>query len=265
MYRTRVNAMNIKNETAQLIDDYLRWLKDKTILRDVGEKWIEITTPHLDRHNDCLQIYVKKDDKGYLLTDDGYIIGDLKMSGFSLNTSKHKKMLKTVLAGFGIQLQGDELFVRGGENDFPLKKHSLLQAMLAVNDFFYLVSPRVIGVFSEDASKWLDLTGIRYTPNASFTGKSGYCHQFDFVIPKSNVQPERILQAVNDPRKTNIELLMFKWGDTREIRSPESKMFALLNDAQKKVSEPVLTALNNYGIQTILWSEHEKSNEILIA
>ena len=79
--------MNIKSETSKLIDDYLFWLKDKTALREVGEKWVEITTPHLDRHNDCLQIYVKKDDKGYLLTDDGYIISDLKMSGFHSSTS----------------------------------------------------------------------------------------------------------------------------------------------------------------------------------
>lgn len=257
--------MNIKNETSKLIDDYSRWLKDKTILRAVSEKWVEITTPHLDRHNDCLQIYVKKDDKGYLLTDDGYIIGDLKMSGFSLSTSKHQKMLKTVLAGFGVQLEDEELFIRAGENEFPLKKHSLLQAMLAVNDFFYLVSPRIIGVFSEDASKWLDLAGVRYTPNVNFTGKSGYNHQFDFVIPKSNLQPERILQAINDPRKTNIELLIFKWGDTREIRSPESKMFAVLNNSKKTVSENVLEALKSYDIQTILWTEHEKANEILIA
>lgn len=257
--------MSIKSKTSKLIDDYLLWLKDKTALREVGEKWVEITTPHLDRHNDCLQIYVKKDDKGYLLTDDGYIISDLKMSGFSLTTSKHQKMLKTVLAGFGVQLEGEELFVRAGDSDFPLKKHNLLQAMLAVNDFFYLVSPRVVGVFFEDASKWLDITGIRYTPNVNFTGKSGYNHQFDFVIPKSILQPERILQAVNDPRKTNIELLIFKWGDTREIRSPESKMFALLNNAQKKVSETVLEALNSYDIQTILWTEHEKANQILIA
>lgn len=257
--------MNIKSETSKLIDDYLLWLKDKTVLREVGEKWIEITTPHLDRHNDCLQIYLKKDDKGYLLTDDGYIINDLKMSGFSLSTSKHQKILKTMLAGFGVQLEDEELFVRAGENDFPLKKHNLLQAMLAANDFFYLISPRFVGVFSEDASNWLDVTGIRYTPNVNFTGKSGYNHQFDFVIPKSNLQPERILQAVNDPRKNNIELLIFKWGDTREIRSPESKMFALLNNSQKKISESVLEALDSYNIQTILWTEHEKANEILIA
>jgi Domain of unknown function DUF1829/Domain of unknown function DUF1828 len=257
--------MNIKNEMSKLIDDYLHWLKDKTILKEVEEKWVEITTPHLDRHNDCLQIYVKKNDEGYLLTDDGYIISDLLMSGCSLNSSKRQKMLKTALAGFGVQLEGEELIVRAGANDFPLKKHNLIQAMLTVNDFFYFASPHVTGVFFEDVSKWMDLRGIRYTPNVKFAGKSGYDHQFDFVIPKSHSQPERIIQMINNPRKNAVESLVFKWGDTRETRSPESKMFALLNNAQITVHEAVIDALHRYDIQTILWTKHEKAEEILIA
>ncbi|WP_418888699.1 DUF1829 domain-containing protein, partial [Methanothrix soehngenii] len=34
-----------------------------------------------------------------------------------------------------------------------------------------------------------------------FTGKSGYDHLFDFVIPKSKKRPERILQAINRPSR----------------------------------------------------------------
>jgi len=55
------------------IDKYVAWLKDKTSLRQL-EDWIEITTPYLDRHNDHLQIYAKRLNGGYLLTDDGYVL-----------------------------------------------------------------------------------------------------------------------------------------------------------------------------------------------
>jgi hypothetical protein len=257
--------MNIKNEISERIDDYFLWLKDKTILKEVKEKWVEITTPHLDRHNDCLQIYVKKDDKGYLLTDDGYIISDLLMSGCSLDSSKRQKALKIVLAGFGIQLEGEELLVRANINDFSLKKHNLVQAMLAVNDLFYLASPHVIGVFLDDVEKWMNLKGIRYTPNVKFAGKSGYDHQFDIVIPKSHSQPERIIQLVNHPQKNSVETLVFKWVDTRETRSSESQMFALMNNSQTKVSETVIDALGCYDIQTILWTQHENAERILTA
>ena len=58
-------------EIQRLLDDYLAWLKDKTTLRQI-DAWVEITTPYLDRHNDSIQIYAKKADGHFVLTDDGY-------------------------------------------------------------------------------------------------------------------------------------------------------------------------------------------------
>lgn len=72
-------------EIEELLEKYLRWLKDKTILREI-EDTVEITTPYLDRHNDFLQIYVKRDQGGFIITDDGYIINDLKLSGCELDS-----------------------------------------------------------------------------------------------------------------------------------------------------------------------------------
>jgi hypothetical protein len=48
------------DQVQQLLDQYWAWLKDKTKLREVGGDWVEITTPHLDRHNDYLQIYARR-------------------------------------------------------------------------------------------------------------------------------------------------------------------------------------------------------------
>jgi len=44
------------NEIQGLVNEYARWLREKTQVRQVDE-WVEITTPYLDRHNDYLQIY----------------------------------------------------------------------------------------------------------------------------------------------------------------------------------------------------------------
>lgn len=53
-----------------LLDQYAAWIKDKTTLRQFEDGWIEITTPYLDRHNDYLQIYARRNDGGFLLTDE---------------------------------------------------------------------------------------------------------------------------------------------------------------------------------------------------
>jgi len=76
-------------EIQRLLDDYLAWLRDKTALRQVDE-WVEITTPYLDRHNDYVQIYAKKADTGFVLTDDGYTIDDLDQSGCKLQSPNAK-------------------------------------------------------------------------------------------------------------------------------------------------------------------------------
>ena len=54
-----------------LIENYYKLLQDKTVWKEINE-WAEITTPYLDRHNDYIQIYLKKDGNDYLLTDDSY-------------------------------------------------------------------------------------------------------------------------------------------------------------------------------------------------
>ena len=56
-------------EIQELLNQYLKWLRDKTMLRQVKD-WIEITTPYLDRHNDYIQIYARKEDGEFLLTDE---------------------------------------------------------------------------------------------------------------------------------------------------------------------------------------------------
>jgi len=184
-------------EANQLVDTYLSWLKDTTTLREIDD-WVEITTPYLDRHNDYLQIYIRRQNDEYILTDDGYILGDLDRSGCNLDTPKRNALLTMTLNGFGVQLKGNVLTIHASHENFAQKKHNLIQAMLAVNDLFYLAIPTVASIFFEDVVAWLDLHDIRYTPKAKFTGRSGLDHLFEFVIPKSRSQPERILQLHQD-------------------------------------------------------------------
>src|SRR5437667_7922904 len=193
--------MTTTQEIEKLLHDYREWLKEKTSLREVDNAWVEITTPYLDRHNDMLQIYARAENGGYVLTDDRYTVHDLEASGCNLHTDKRQDLLKMTLNGFGVKLQNEALEVHATAETFPLRKHSLIQAMLAVNDLFYLAKPVVESLFFEDVVAWLEANEIRYTPKVKFTGTSGYDHLFDFVIPKSRRQSERIVRAINRPNR----------------------------------------------------------------
>jgi len=252
-------------EIEKLLNDYRVWLRDKTTLRQINGEWVEITTPYVDRHNDALQIYARAENGGYLLTDDSYIIHDLKASGCNLHTEKRQDLLRMTLNGFGVRLQNEALEVHATPESFPLRKHSLIQAMLAVNDLFFLAKPVVESLFFEDVVAWLDANEIRYTPKVKFTGASGYDHLFDFVIPKSRHQPERILQAITRPTRDTALSFINAWSDTRHTRPPASKALAVLNDIEEPVSANVIDAFRAYEIQPVLWRDRAQAVSELAA
>ena len=240
-------------------DGYIKWLRDKTCFKEVGQGWIEITTPHLDRHNDCLQFYANCNDEGINFSDGGYIIDDLEASGVQFNTPKRKKILNEILNGFGVQLvNGNELFINANADNFPVKKNNFIQAMLSVNDMFALASSSIASLFYEDVKEWLDENDIRYVPSVNLNGKSGFDFHFDFVIPKHREQPERILQVMTQPNKANVEQLLFSWSDTKLVRPDNSELFAIINDTDQKISASVKQSLHNYNVTPILWSNRKE-------
>ncbi|QXP89499.1 DUF1828 domain-containing protein [Methylococcus capsulatus] len=141
-HRARIMIADIQS----LVDAYHVWLKDKTVLERIDD-WVEITTPYLDRHNDYIQIYARWDDGGVLLTDDGYTLEDLRDGGCKLDSPKRQALLMQTLNGFGVQLSGDRIEVHATPENFALRKHDLVQAMLAVpmvaSMFYDLTSPQV--------------------------------------------------------------------------------------------------------------------------
>src|ERR1700694_3542939 len=110
------------DEVRGLLDRYAQWVRDKSILREVDDQYVEITTPYLDRHNDYTQIYVRKDNGGVVMTDGGATIQDLRASGCYLETSKRRDLLAAALNGFGVHRDGDELLVKATPHDFSLRK-----------------------------------------------------------------------------------------------------------------------------------------------
>lgn len=253
-----------KIDCEQLVRSYGDWLKTKFTTKDVNGV-CEITTPFLDRHNDRLQIYVSRTDRGLRLTDDGYILNDLEMCGCPIESSQRRNILQITLAGFGVQEKNSELFIESSIEDFPRRKHALLQAMIAVNDMFLTARKTVTSLFLEDVQGFLEDQQVRFSPNVAFTGKSGYLHRFDFVIPKSREMPERLLKAINNPTRENATALLFAWTDTKEVRPVNSMAYAILNDRDRPLKQDVLSAFDHYDIKTILWTLRDQFKHDLAA
>lgn len=137
-----------KQECQQLVDSYLDWLRTGLSVQEVSG-YCELTTPFLDRHNDHLQIYAARKDDKITLTDDGYILSDLRTSGLDTSTPKRKAVLDSLVNGFGVHLRENELVAEASAKNLGQRVHSLLQAMLAVNDMFVMSQPRVATFFGK--------------------------------------------------------------------------------------------------------------------
>ncbi len=252
-------------EIRTLVEQYFAWLKDKTTLKAIDENWMEVTTPLLDRHNDFLQIYIRKEGQRFLLSDDGYVLADLEQSGCSIDSQKRQQLLKVTLNGFGVREEKGRLEVLATREDFARRKHNLLQAMLAVNDLFYVARPYVTSLFYEEVVSWLDLMEVRYTANKKVTGKSGFDHMFSFIIPKSKAKPERFVQAVSNPNRAAAEKLITAWFDIQETVEDNARAFAILNDSDDRIKAGVPEALLNYDIKPIPWTMRDEAREMLTA
>jgi len=114
-----------------LINDYIEWLRQNISIKEINSMH-EITTPFLDNHNDHIQIYIKKSDSGLILTDNGQTITNLRLSGFEFTPEK-KQILNSTLKSFGVQLIDEELVAKTTPENFPQKKHNLIQAILYIS------------------------------------------------------------------------------------------------------------------------------------
>lgn len=170
------------------VKNYLNWLESNMTEREITSSITEITTPFLDRHNDYTQIYlIHRDRDEYKISDDGYIINDLIMSGVDIySTSKRKSLFNQILDRQGVKYDDatNELYVLSNRRGISEAQHRLLQCMLDVNDLFYLATSTVKQIFLEEVMSFFDDNQIFYSMDISILGKSGYVHTYDFLFQK---------------------------------------------------------------------------------
>lgn len=241
----------------KLITEYAEWLKREITFEKIGE-YYEITTPYLDNANDYLQIYVRQEGNEIYFSDDAYTINNLKMNGVQFKGPR-KERLNRILSQYGIDLKGDELVAKVPVHAFPQKKHMFVQAMLRVDDMFALSRARVASYFLDDVQTYFDQQDIFYSDNVQFVGKSGFSHNYDFLLQRSKNKPERLCQAVNNPNKSNMGNIIFKWNDTKPSRKEDSQLIVLLND-DNNIARGVEEAFKNYDVKVVRWSNRNQEN-----
>jgi len=249
----------------KMIDDYANWLKNEITISKFGE-YYELTTPYLDRFNDYLQIYVKQDANGKItMTDDGYIIGNLISSGISFKSgSKRKLMLDKIIRNFSLQLDDTSIKTVATIQDFPQKKHLMMQAMLAIDDMFEVSADQVKDFFIEDIRTFFDDNDIFYSPDFSLIGKTGSLYTYEFHFQRTKQKPERFCKPISKLKELNRNVTIFNWIDTQEKRDNKGQLIVMLND-ENTINQSDLDAFRNYDIKTVLFGKRQESIDLFMA
>ena len=249
----------------KMLDDYSSWLRKEISVSKHGE-YYELTTPFLDRFNDYLQIYVKQNESGEItLTDDGYIIGNLLSSGISLGSnSKRKAMLDRILRNYSMELVNDSITTNATIQDFPQKKHHMVQAMLSIDDIFEVSREKIENFFIEDMQTFFDKNNIFYSRDFSLIGKTGSLYTYEFHFQRTKNNPERFCKPLNKLREQSRNLTIFNWLDTKEKRHDEGKLIVVLNDTNT-IETKDIDALKRYDIIPVMFSECNKNLDLFEA
>lgn len=243
-----------------ILDNYIQWIKDNSSIKVINDSGIyEVTTPFFDRHNDHLQIYVKKTDDRFILTDDGYVLNDLEYSGVALDTPKRKKIFATLLNGYGVKVgEQNELYLEANIGNIGQKKHNLLQAMIAVNDLYTLSSETVLSLFKEDVENYFLSKDIIYSKDIKITGKTGFDHNIDFIISRSKSKPERLIRTVNSIKKDFVLSAIMAFNDIQAVRQQETNNVIIYNDEANPITSDIMNALKTYRVADVPWSKREE-------
>lgn len=256
---------------AEYVEAYLSWLKQNMTDREIRPGLIEVTTPFLDHHNDYTQIYIEKAITGFKVSDAGYILNDLAISGIDLLSSSktnREKILRSILNRHGLSMAkdtGDVFAFAKRKEEIPPVFHRVLQGMLDINDMFSLTSPVITNLFFEDVVSFFEENEIYHSKNISFYGRSGFSHSYDFLLQRNKQHPGRVVKLMNRLQKEAFERYVFSWNDIKESLKEENdveKCIILINDEEKVRPSNIKSfydGFKTYGMDPVLWSDRKNS------
>ena len=89
---------------------------------------------HLDHHNDYLQIYLIEEEKGYILTDDGWILDEIN---HLISDDGSSELIAKILQRFGIDRNQVEISIRTDLANLTQTKNNFMQTINVLNEFSY--------------------------------------------------------------------------------------------------------------------------------
>lgn len=257
-------------DAMMLKKNYIDWYSKQIEFNSIEDNLVRIDVPFQDHLNDGIVFYAELDrhtDK-IILTDDGYTMYNLDVSGVNINRSnKRKTIFSEGLSSYGINYneRTGELYTSCTLKEFSKVKHRFLQCLLFINDMYLLSENNIRHIFSEDVEKFLDHHEIMYSKDLSIIGHSGMTHKFDFLITSTKDKPEKFLKTISNPNNPLIIKALVTDVNQAKIvkREKPNKIISILNDKEKEVSSSTIKLLESSNINFIRYNDLNNNVDLL--
>lgn len=130
----------------------LAYLK-ASLVQEECDDGVKVTLPFLDSHNDMIQYYVRKVGGGYQLSDDGYVLSDLKSCGCDVETDERQALIRQIIGAVGVELLEGCIVANTGEQTLAEVQFDFVQALLKVSDMYLTSATYVKKIYKEDLAK----------------------------------------------------------------------------------------------------------------
>jgi Domain of unknown function DUF1828 len=138
--------------------DFKQKVSEQLRLVPEGKGRFRIFTPFLFEDGDHLAIVLKKENKNWILSDEGHTYMHLTydLDERDLRSGTRQKIITNALSGFYVNDREGELVTSIEDDRYGDALYSFVQALLRIADVSYLSRERVRSTFLEDFRNFID-------------------------------------------------------------------------------------------------------------
>lgn len=198
--------------------------------------FVRIRTPYLYPDGDFIDLYLKKKEDDYILTDLGETLRWLRMQTVSIKrTEKQEELIRDTLSTFKVEKYRGMLILRfSKKEEIAAAVTDLSQAVFRISDIWFTFKTKTFKSIVDKVAKFLGEQNIKFETNKQFDGLSGRKRKVDFYIKSTDHESliDVLSTASKSSANTRSDSVYTVWSDLSYLQenSGHSKFISLFDD-----------------------------------
>lgn len=227
-----------------------------------------IVTPYTQPDQANIELVVRPQSTGYILTDEGETLGTLFVNGLTI-TPAIKHEITRIARIHNVQFDGAALYSVADAVHLGASAQNLASAIQAAGFLIYKRSHRTMPRFEDDIENYLVQNRITYALDYRLRG-----YAIEHTIPfyfnhRRNILLEPLTASSPSAAQNKAKQLGFKWGDLRRANIT-GNFTVVLDDSENNwervwLAPNTIDILRSYSDNVIRWqAERLRFHELVV-